>query len=269
MKRSAGPALAILATLVMTTLAPTRAFAADGLSLAAGYDYTIGKYGGTAATEIRYLPLVMSYASAAGTYKITVPQIEVTRRAAGGTETVVPGDADNGAIILPVSSVAQRVSGLGDILAAASYNISDDHSSGVVIDVTGKIKFATADQKKGLGTGKNDYALQVDLAKLIGPASLLGMLGYRVVGKPDGVDLHNTFYASIGCATSLAGGTTIGLAADFREASFATNAPSRELTAYAVSRLAQDWKLQAYVLVGMSHASADWGAGGMLTYQFR
>ena len=36
------------------------------------------------------------------------------------------------------------------------------HANPLLIDLTGKVKFGTADENKGLGTGENDYAVQAD-----------------------------------------------------------------------------------------------------------
>ena len=40
-------------------------------------------------------------------------------------------------------------SGLGDIVAAATYNAYSGGNGGSAIDLTGKVKFGTADDKKG------------------------------------------------------------------------------------------------------------------------
>jgi len=52
---------------------------------------------------------------------------------------------------------------LGDVVASAFYNVFDERSAPIGLDLGVKIKFATADDSKGLGTGKNDYAGQADL----------------------------------------------------------------------------------------------------------
>ena len=68
----------------------------------------------------------------------------------------------------PGTTTTSSASGLGDVTASAGYALfaSADHTFG--LDLTGKVKFATADENKGLGTGKNDYGLALDTYKVSG-----------------------------------------------------------------------------------------------------
>src|SRR6266436_7323305 len=50
----------------------------DGFSLTTGVDYSTGKYGGTASTDILYVPLTAAYEMDKWLFKLTVPYIMVT-----------------------------------------------------------------------------------------------------------------------------------------------------------------------------------------------
>lgn len=64
-------------------------------------------------------------------------------------------------------------SGLGDIVTAVAYNFYNIAAPQVGANVTGKIKFGTADKNKSLGTGMNDYVVQLDIYKKLNQCTIL------------------------------------------------------------------------------------------------
>lgn len=156
-------------------------------------DCSSGKYGDVASTDILYVPFTGKYETGRWMFKLTVPYIEVT-----GPGNVV---RDVGVIRTSTSMTRTTQKGLGDVVAAATYNLYAGGASDPVVDLTGKVKFGTADETKGLGTGENDYAAQVDVYKGFGRFTAFGTVGYRVLGSPAGVFLNNVFYAPWAAAT--------------------------------------------------------------------
>jgi hypothetical protein len=242
-----------------TALATLPVAAEPGFSLTTGLDYSTGKYGGTETTEIFYIPFTGKYEADEYTLKLTVPYLRVTG----------PGNVliDLGPIG-PASTTSTTQSGLGDIVVAGTYNMYEGRGNGTLVDVTAKIKFATADEAKGLGTGENDYALQADLYKTLGKNTVFGTLGYRVMGDPPGVTLNNVFYASLGVGHQYSQETSAGLILNLQEKAFPTGFPQQELTAYVSHKLGKTWKAQAYAVKGFSNGSPDWGAGAMFSAAF-
>jgi hypothetical protein len=255
---------AVIAPALLAIAMP--AAAADGFMLSAGFDYSTGKYGGTESTDILYLPLVAKYESGPLIIKLTVPYVEITRPAA----TTVAVIDEEPVIVSTTSgaSSASRVSGLGDSVVAATYNLYFDSAAGLLFDATAKAKFATGDASQGLGTGKDDYAFQVDAYKTIGQLSLLGTAGYKWMGKPDGSNYRNVPYASAGLAYKFSSENTAGLIADYRRSVLPDTTSQRELTLYLAHHIDRNWKLQAYAVAGMSSSSPDAGAGAMVGYVF-
>jgi hypothetical protein len=246
------------------------AIAADGFTLGTGFDYSTGKYGGSASTDVLYLPLVLKHESGPLILKLTVPYVEITRNIdAGATTTVIYVD-DEPVTVGTTAGTGQssRISGLGDVVGAATYNLYFAAESGFLVDATAKAKFATGDQNQGLGTGKNDYALQLDAYKTIGPVSLFGSAGYKWMGKPEGSNFRNVPYASAGLTYKFNTATTAGIIGDYRRSVLADLASQRELTLYVAHHLDKQWKLQAYVVGGMSDTSPDAGVGAMIGYAF-
>ena len=234
--------------------------AADpGFSLTTGLDYSTGKYGGTESTDMLYIPVAGKYEADKYTLKLTVPYLQVT-----GPGNVVRDVGQIG----PASTTRTKQSGLGDIVVAGTYDMYGGHANGTFVDVTAKIKFGTADEAKGLGTGKNDYALQADLYKTFGKNTVFGTLGYKVLGSPPGVTLNNVFYASLGAGHQYSQETSAGLILNLQEKAFPTGFPQQELTAYVSHKLGKTWKAQAYAVKGFSNGSPDWGAGAMFSVAF-
>ncbi|MFO7650989.1 MAG: hypothetical protein R6X13_06605, partial [bacterium] len=69
-------------------------------------------------------------------------------------------------------------------------------SGNLALDLTGKVKFGTADFDQGLGTGEQDYSLQAGLFRFFDRFTAIGTAGYTVRGDPDDVDLDDQFFAS-------------------------------------------------------------------------
>lgn len=239
---------------------PLSAHAGDAqLSLGVGLDYSTGKYGETQSTEIWYLPVTAKVESGKTTFKLTVPYLRIT-----GPGGVVKDLGKIGA----GGGAKTTETGLGDVVAALTYAAYENAANGLMLDVTGKIKFATADEDKGLGSGENDYAVQVDAYKTSGVTTLFGTLGYKVLGDPTGVKLDNVFYGTLGVSRKFSDLTSAGLMLDLRQKSSATGDPQREVTAYVARKLDKQWKAQAYAVKGFTDGSPDWGLGANLTYAF-
>ncbi len=251
----------ILISAALVAITGTVHAADNQVTATTGVDYSSGKYGGTQATDMTYIPVIGKYESGPYVFKLTVPYIRVTAPSGG---TVVSVDA-NGILIKSSVGAPATNSGLGDIVTGLSYNVLNDVPTLTVMDITGKIKFGTADANKGLGTGKLDYSLQADLYKTYDKATALASLGYRVLGSPAGVNLNNVWYGSVGGAYKFSQETSGGVMLDLRQPSTSAGVQMRELMVYATQKTGENSKLQGYVLKGLTDASPDWGIGAMVS----
>ena len=250
-----------LATALVTT--SSIAFGADGVTtLSVGADSSTGKYGQDQSTHIFFVPITGKYEAGPWTLKLLVPYIRIT----GPGNVIGAGDSR---ITLPRAGGARRTeTGLGDVVASAFYNVLDERSAPIGMDLGVKIKFATADDSKGLGTGKNDYAWQADFFKTIGAFTPFGTIGYRWYGDPAGVDLRNVPYAAVGASYRVSQPTSIGFVYDWRNRIVQGGARVSELTAYVSRKFSADWKLQVYGVRGFADGSPDFGGGLTLAYSF-
>lgn len=249
-----------LATL---TLQPTLSHAEGTFSLTSGVDYSTGKYGQSQSTDITYVPFIGKYEIDNTTIKLVVPwvQIKGPGDVVGGTAPVVLGKSNR-----PITTE----SGLGDVVLSATQTIAQlGETKPLILDVTGKIKFATASSSKGLGTGENDYTVSLDAYKAIPHHfTLFGDIGYKVLGDPSGINLNNVWFSSAGVSYKINPTSSAGLMGNIRQATLNTSQPLRELTAFATHKFSAQYKLQGYLSHGYSESSTDWGGGMMLGVTF-
>lgn len=229
-------------------------------TLTTGIDYSSGKYGDDVKTEITSVPILARYEVERWVLKLTVPYVTIK-----GPGNVVPSIGQVGE-----TQTRRRTteSGMGDTTASATYNLFQGSASVPVIDITGKVKFATADEDKGLGTGENDYATQVDFYQGFGKFTALATIGYRVYGNPSFVNLDNVFYGSVGGAYKLAPKTSAGLIYDYRPEITDNGSEISEAVAFVTHSISDQWKAQAYLVKGFSNGSPEIGGGALVGFDF-
>ncbi|HLQ26271.1 MAG TPA: hypothetical protein VK138_10380 [Acidiferrobacterales bacterium] len=235
------------------------AYAAEpsSLTLSLGLDYSTGDYGRETKTNIWYLPISIKYQKEKFALALTVPYLRIEGPATG----VSAGDS----LIIAKGGVTTR-SGLGDIVAAATYNLVPGYGSWPLIDLTLKMKLATADETKGLGTGENDYAWQSDLAKAFGRLVVFGTVGRKYLGDPPGIEFNDIWYFSLGGGYKWDTNLTTGLIYDYREASISGNAQPREAVAYFSKKIDDKRKILGYLVKGFTDGSPAWGIGGSISF---
>jgi hypothetical protein len=237
-------------------IAAPGAWAVDGgnFSVAAGFDYSTGKYGAASSTSILSIPVVGMYSSGLWAFKLTVPYVRIS-----GPGGVSP----NGIRTMAVSTTKNTTeSGLGDLVAAATYNIYPGNEKEPWVYLTGKIKFGTADT--ALGTGRNDYAAQIDVYQNFGRFTAKGALGYEILGSPAGVSMNNVAYGIFGGYYQITDQTVGGAEVRLSQKPSMIGAEQRELTVYASHGIDKGLKIRGYVLKGFADGSPDSGFGLLL-----
>lgn len=249
-----------LTAAVCMIIAASPALAEGTLSLTTGIDYSSGDYGSTVQTSILSIPFSVKYESETLTWKASVPWVRAT--APAGSIIGPDGPIDSGA------GLRATESGLGDLVTSLTWAAYENRKSGMAIDLTGKIKWGTASTGKGLGTGENDFSVEIDAYKSIGKVAWFANLGYRVYGDPSGIDLKNVAYGGLGVSGKLTQTVSIGTSWDYRPKITSTGDPSNELTVFSSHRINQKNKVQVYAVTGFSEGSPDWGGGLTLTHEY-
>jgi hypothetical protein len=264
------PTLATFALLAFGA-ATQAAWGADQaeLSLGLGVHYSTGEYGTSSTTRILSIPFTAQYDVGRWQAKLIVPYIGVT-----GPGNVIPsvgrtsnnnpkGRGGSGA-----GTSEETASGLGDIVTALTYTAYFDPAAQLGLDVTGKVKFGTADADRGLGTGENDYFLQTDAYKTVERVTGFGGVGRAFLGSSSFIQLKDVWYANAGASYALDSRDSAGLRFDARQAASPGSGAQRELMAFFARKLDKATKAQAYVLFGLAEGSPDLGVGLSLLQSF-
>jgi len=245
----------LLGCLIMLQSATSMAEDSDAvISLSMGAEFTSGTYGGDVDIEDTYIPLtaVIDYGNVA--FRVSVPYLSVN--APEGTIF------DSGGNPVPGSGVMSTESGVGDVIGSVTFfDVINNRRLGIAMDLTAKVKFGTADETVGLGTGENDYTVQADLYKFIDKFTWMGSVGYKFRGDPADLDFDNVMLAAVGGSYKFSPDVRAGVFLDYRQSSLSSSDDIQELSGFVSRRLSENWKLQFYALTGFTDSSPDWGAG--------
>jgi hypothetical protein len=160
--------------------------------------------------------------------------------------------------------------GIGDVvLAGTLYDLVRNDDARFYLDLVGRVKFGTASRSEGLGTGENDYSLQADLLKDFDRLALFATAGYKLRGDPQGIDLRNIGFGTLGGDYRIAQGMRAGLMFDYRPSAVQGAEALKEATAYVALSRKGGMTFQPYVVAGFSDSSPDWGAGLSLGWRWR
>jgi hypothetical protein len=239
-------------TLLAAAFVSQLALADSNFTVKTGYDYTTGKYGTSTETRITAIPFIGTYETGNWTLKASIPYVRIT-----GADNVVAGIG----AVRSTATALRTDSGLGDLTTAATYSFMTDPKAQFGIDVTGKIKFGTADSDKGLGTGENDYWILADPYIRMGNVTWFGGIGYGMLGSSDVLPLKDVVSANAGLSYKLDQQSSAGAMLDYRSKSTDAGFAQRELTGFYSRKFDGGYKLQVYATKGFSDGSPDWGGG--------
>lgn len=248
------------ARLCASLLLPLVAQADGTWRFGAGLEYSSGDYGAVQSTEIVYAPLLIRYDSDAWRYKITLPYVSVS-----GPANLVEG---SGAATVATSSGAREASGPGDIVLGATRNLYRNDAGGWLVDLTGKLKLASADADAGLGTGEHDLAVQIDWLKQSGAWTWFGDLGKRRMGDTPSLDFRDPWYASLGVAYRPDKRVQWALSHEARQALLSGSGRVAEWLFVFGYDLTPEHSLQLYAVKGIASGSPDRAFGMTLTTRF-
>ncbi len=244
-----------------------------------GFDYSSGKYGQSINTTIWDVPFTAGYSGQDWSFRVTVPWIRVS-----GPPNVIPGigvvqnhnplGRGLGRLLgvggtTPGATTSGTASGLGDVMAQATYHVVNDTASQFVLDVSGRVNFGTASANEGLGTGQNDYGAEVDAYKGLGSAwTAFGGVGYTDLGSSAYIQLRNVWSANVGVNYAMDQDDSAGLYFFYQQRPSASGYSRQEATLYYNHKVNTAWTLQGYVLGGLSSGSPGYGLGASAKYAF-
>lgn len=253
-----------IAILALSLAAGTAARA--DFAVSTGYDYTTGKYGYTEATKISTWNATAEYTYEAWSARVYMPHERITSPV--GTVIIAGRPRLTARLNARNQGKTETVSGLGDVETSISYDAAHKSEKGWSAVFTGTVKFATADEEEGLGTGKRDFGLGFNLSRNIGHLTPSVGFGYRVVGKPEGSDLKNYAYGSVGLGWWATDTTNLNLSFDTYQASSKSSGVDNEISLGLNQNLGKHWDVEVHALAGLSTNAPDYGAGTSLRFSF-
>jgi hypothetical protein len=228
--------------------------------LSTGTTFTSGDYGSPDTTEIFYAPVSLKYKREKWYLKLTVPYLRVN-----GPQNII---RDIGQVTQTVSTEEGTNEGLGDVVFSTGYRLFYLPKSKLLLNIDGKVKFGTADEDKNLGTGKNDYSLSLGLYKLMGNFTPYATFGRRNYGEPSTSTLDDVYFGSVGLGYKFSKQTSTGINLYLKEKTASTRPGTRQLSSYISYKFDQNWKIQGYIIQGLSDNTPDLGGGFSIAYQF-
>lgn len=240
-------------------------------SFSTSVNYSRGDFGTKEDTSFLYVPFTLGVTPIDRlTLSLTVPYVRQTTQTVvltGGGVAVRKEKERELAIARP--SVTRTEDGLGDILLKGQYVLLQEQPIVPEISPYLKIKFPTADEDRGLGTGEFDETLGVDLNKTFLQRFVAYLtLAYTFVGSPPGTDLNNSFAWSIGGAYRVAQPFTVFAFLDGATAISPGQANPLEFRASAEFKLTKMLKLTGSVGKGLSDGAADFSVSGGIALRF-
>ncbi|MDJ0794515.1 MAG: hypothetical protein QNI98_09745 [Woeseiaceae bacterium] len=211
------------------------------LGVSTGINITSGDYGGDVDIAETYVPVSVTATYGQVSFGVRVPYLSVTTDSETGSTTE---------------------DGLGDV--SASLTVLDVLYSAehrLAVDVSGVVKFGTADAETQLGTGENDFTIYLDGYKFFDKVTLLGSVGYRWRGESADTVLDDVVIGSVGAAFFTDGGAMFGGIFDYGQSAISGEDDVREARAFVAMPLNQSWDLEVYAFTGFTDSSPDWGGG--------
>lgn len=192
----------------------------DKLVVDVSYQFETGDYSEQSDTDVTSIPVQLKYYADVWSFSVKVPFLSVT-----GVETIIPGSNGqsfghggmNSATGSSSSSTVTR-SGPGDIRVSVSRAFLSQQPGDLFYEMTATVKLATADEKKFLGTGENDYSIKIFISSTIGNWMPGLTLGYLVTGDTADIDYNDVFFISAGTAYLLSRKSTLGIEYDYQQA---------------------------------------------------
>lgn len=221
---------------------------------AVGFDYSVGKYGGTSDTRVLSIPLDVRMRLGRWRLEATAPYLDVK-----GSGSVTGG------IVVGGSSIAATRSGLGDITGGAAWLARADSAVLPAVEFEGFVKVPTASD--GLGTGKFDYTVQTNLYHSITPrVMLLGTIGYQWLSNYRTYILKDGVLLLAGVNFKTAQDVSIGVSANYRQEYYRRLGKQVSVSPYMLWDFDANWRVSVYGIVGATKASPRYGLGMRLIF---
>ncbi len=237
--------------------------------LTAGYQITQGSYNQNTNTTIQYIPISALYIKDKWQYELTIPYLIITGNGniiPGTTGSMFTGGANNGGFGMnngpmnnnQTSNTIVTNAGIGDVYARVAYSLGKNVNAKLHYELEINSKLGTADTKKSLGTGQNDYAIQLNSRYISSILSYVN-IGYKVIGDSPTVNYNNVIYGSTGFNFNVGNTKRLGFAFDYQQTTLAGFDDFQQLSVSLSWVQDKKWSVSLAALAGLTNSSPDFG----------
>jgi hypothetical protein len=279
---------AVAALLLVTSPAAVLA-ADDRWQVGTSPSFSSGRYGTEVRTDVLQTPVTARRLFEAGDLTLVVPATCIT---GNGDVTVVNGSpvrqqrsgtTDNsrgsGATTPPASDTRtgrgtaapsssgealpppSKNCGFGDLVVRGRYFLVDQRGWVPTIAVRGHLKSPTANAERGLGTGRFDEGVGLEVTRTLGGGAM-AMLdgGYTFIGEAADAEFNNVWWYDAGIGKDFSSGA-VNLSVFFEESRAIVPglAPARDVLAAVSLKGSSGWRLQVSAQFGLSDGAPDHG----------
>ena len=241
--------------------------------------FSSGRYGTSARTEVYYNPVTARRLFDTGDVTLVVPltcirgnggivivngmpvRQERLDGAQTGTTTRTSTDGTSRTATTTTTVQPVRQCGLGDVVLRGRYYAIDERGWIPTVAIRAHVKMPTASEEHGLGTGRPDEGVGVELTRTIG-RGLLAMLdgGYTIIGDRAGEAFNNNWWYDVGLGQDLANGVVnLSVFVEEYRALVPGVENAREAMAAVSLKSASGWRVQFSGSVGLSDGAPDHG----------
>jgi len=244
----------LLSIVTAAALTSSILYADGSTTLSIGGTYSEGDYGTQDTTTTYYVPVVAYYQDGMFSASVTVPYMRIESE---GSVTMTSGGP------VPIfntgkkttTSTSTTTDGLGDITLNIGYTFTP--ANDLFLKTSALMKVATADETKGLGTGKHDYSAQVDLYKTMNNAYIYITAGYTVTGDTNTEDYNDIWYGSAALGFNINDSFSCGMNYTHRQALNDTIDDTQSISPYFSYKLDKSYKIDFNYAYGFTDATAD------------
>jgi hypothetical protein len=271
----------IIASMLLTLFAApsdTRA-QSGGWQFGSTPSFSSGKYGTEVRTEVLHTPItarrlfndgdvtfVLPVTCIWGDNGVTVingspvPQQRVVDSSTSNGRAVTGGRTTAATATGATNARVVRNCGMGDVVVRGRYYLLDERAWMPTVAVRGHVKIPTASSERGLGTGRPDEGVGVEITRTIaGGMAAMADVGYTVIGAPSNLDYNNNWWYDVGIGQDIRKMVNLSIFFEEYRAIVPGLANARDvLTAVSVAG-GGGWRVQTSMEFGLSDGAAEHG----------
>ena len=242
--------------------------------------FSSGRYGTSTRTDVFYTPVTARRLFDSGDVTLVVPftcirgnggivivnGMPVRQERLDGAQTDTTTRTSDGTTRTATTTTTTTVQplrhcGLGDVVLRGRYYAIDERGWIPTIAIRAHVKMPTASEEHGLGTGRPDEGVGVEITRTIG-RGLVAMVdgGYTIIGDRAGDEFNNSWWYDIGLGQDLAGGVVnLSVFVEEYRALVPGVENAREALAAVSLKSASGWRVQSSGAVGLTSGAPDHG----------